>query len=196
MQRIGFYGGSFNPPTKAHIELAKKAIKECELNKIIFVPVGDQYKKEEMAKALHRYNMLKLVCEEEDNLEISDIEIKSKENYKAIDIFEILENEYKQSENFFLMGVDNFKDILRWKDSNRLISNFNYIILDRGIEETKKIIENNELLKKNERRFTIIKNEEFKNCSSTYIRKQLKDGKKPENLEDKIYTYIIKNNIY
>ena len=41
MSRIGFYGGSFNPPTKAHIELAKKVIKECNLDKVIFVPVGD-----------------------------------------------------------------------------------------------------------------------------------------------------------
>lgn len=196
MTRIGFYGGSFNPPTKAHIELAKKAIKECKLEKIIFVPVGDLYKKEGMANGLHRYNMLQLVCEKEDNLQVSDIEIKSNKEYKAIDIFRIIQKEYKESENFFLMGADNFKNLLSWKESNELVSNFNYIILDRDLEESEIIIENNEILKKNKKRFTIIKNEEFKECSSTNIRKQLENGEKPENLDDRIYNYIKENNIY
>lgn len=196
MTRIGFYGGSFNPPTKAHIELAKKAIKECELDKMIFVPVGDLYKKEGMAKGLHRYSMLQLVCEKEDNLQVSDIEIKSNKEYKAIDIFRIIQKEYKESENFFLMGADNFKNLLSWKESNELVSNFNYIILDRDLEEAEIIIANNEILKKNKKRFKIIKNEEFKECSSTNIRKQLENGEKPENLDDRVYDYIKENNIY
>lgn len=37
--RLGFFGGSFNPPTNAHIDLAKKALKECKLDKVIFVPI-------------------------------------------------------------------------------------------------------------------------------------------------------------
>lgn len=196
MTRIGFYGGSFNPPTKAHIGLAKKAIKECKLDKVIFVPVGDLYKKEGMAKGIDRYNMLKLACEEESNLQVSDIEIKSNKEYKAIDIFKIIQKEYKESENFFLMGADNFKKILSWKDSNKLVRDFNYIILDRGLEEAKSIIENYDFLKKNERRFRIIENQEFKECSSTHIRKQLKHGEEPKDLNDKVYNYIKKNNIY
>lgn len=37
--KIGFFGGSFNPPTKAHINLAKKALNICKLDKVIFVPM-------------------------------------------------------------------------------------------------------------------------------------------------------------
>ena len=61
MSKIGFYGGSFNPPTKAHIELAKKVIKECSLDKVIFVPVGDLYEKEGMAKAIHPNDFITLI---------------------------------------------------------------------------------------------------------------------------------------
>ncbi len=60
--RIGFFGGCFNPPTNAHINLAKKALKECNLDKVIFVPVGDFYDKKELELAKHRYNMLEIAC--------------------------------------------------------------------------------------------------------------------------------------
>ena len=36
--KIGFFGGCFNPPTIAHIELAKKAIEIAGLDKLIFIP--------------------------------------------------------------------------------------------------------------------------------------------------------------
>ena len=73
--KIGFFGGCFNPPTIAHIELAKKALAECNLDKVIFVPIGDFYKKKELAPARDRYNMLKIACEDIDRIEVSDIEL-------------------------------------------------------------------------------------------------------------------------
>ena len=60
MKKVGFFGGCFNPPTNIHMELANKLIKEGKLDKVIFVPVNDYYNKENLEKAKHRYNMLKL----------------------------------------------------------------------------------------------------------------------------------------
>lgn len=60
--KIGFFGGCFNPPTNAHINLAKKALKECNLDKVIFVPIGNFYEKKELISGEHRYNMLKVAC--------------------------------------------------------------------------------------------------------------------------------------
>ena len=94
------------------------------------------------------------------------------------------------------MGADNLQKLPFWHESNKLVSDYNYIILDRGLTKTKDIIENNELLKKNEKRFTIISNIEFYDCSSTTIREQIKKGENPENLDDGVYSYIRENNIY
>ncbi len=196
MARTGFYGGCFNPPTKAHIELAKKALEECNLDRIIFVPVGDSYQKQGMVKGIHRYNMLQIACEDENNLQVSDFEIKSNKYYKAIDVFEILEEQYKSDEKFYLMGADNLKKISTWKESDKLVNNFNYIILDRESIGARMIIENDELLKNNKERFWIIDNYEYNNCSATDIRKEMKNGKQPKNISSKVYDYIRKNNIY
>ena len=60
MKKIGFFGGCFNPPTNMHIKIANDLIKEGKLDKVIFIPMNDFYKKEELIEAKHRFNMLKL----------------------------------------------------------------------------------------------------------------------------------------
>ena len=196
MAKIGFYGGTFNPPTKAHIELAKKTVNECELDKVIFVPVNDLYKKEEMAKSIDRLNMLKIICNEEEKLEVSDIEMKKESDYKAIDIFRIIEKQYKKDENYFIMGTDNLIKLPEWKDSKSLASDFKYIILDRGDIKAEEVIENNILLKEHKENFKIIKNIRYRNYSSTYIRNKIKKGEIPLNINRAVYNYIKENKIY
>lgn len=196
MKKIGFYGGCFNPPTKAHIEMAKKAIKECDLDEVVFVPVGDSYKKQELAQGIDRYNMLKIACEGNEKLKVSDIEIRSSHKYNAIDIFEIISNKYKDDNRFFLMGVDNLSKMSEWKESKKLIENYNYIIFERNNIDANLIIENNEMLENNKENFEIIKNNDYKEISSTNIRESIKIGKKPEDINEKVYKYIIDNKIY
>ena len=48
MQKIGFFGGSFNPPTYAHLEVAKTALRQLNLDKVFFVPVGNLYNKPDL----------------------------------------------------------------------------------------------------------------------------------------------------
>ena len=45
MKKYGFFGGSFNPVTKAHVDLALEIVKMFNMDKVIFVPVGDNYNK-------------------------------------------------------------------------------------------------------------------------------------------------------
>ena len=90
MGKIGFFGGCFNPPTNIHIKIAIKLIKEGKIDKVIFVPMNDFYKKEDLVQANHRYNMLKLATKDYDNLEVDDIEIKENRNLRAVDAFEII----------------------------------------------------------------------------------------------------------
>ena len=48
MKRMGFFGGSFNPPTYAHINIAKASIEKLGLDKFFFVPVGNLYNKPDL----------------------------------------------------------------------------------------------------------------------------------------------------
>lgn len=129
MKRFGFFGGCFNPPTIAHIELIEQTIKDKNLDMVYFVPMGDLYKKENLIPAFHRVNMLKIAMKEK--MEILNISIDSKKDLKAIDTFRIIEKKFNQSDNYFIMGSDNFENIKFWKDSEELLRNYKYIVLNR-----------------------------------------------------------------
>ncbi|MCI9365316.1 MAG: nicotinate (nicotinamide) nucleotide adenylyltransferase [Clostridia bacterium] len=196
--KIGFFGGSFNPPTNAHINLAKRALKECKLDKVIFVPIGDFYPKEGLASGKDRYNMLKLACKMFDNIEVSDIEINLKEQIYAIDAFSLIEETYPNIERFFIVGADNFEKIVEWKKAEEIIEKYNYIVLERKNIDIEKHIEENKILKRNKDKIQIISNEEYRGYSSTKFRNLLSSKKIEDQdiIPKEVLEYIIKNELY
>lgn len=188
--RIGFFGGSFNPPTKAHISLAKKALEVCKLDKVVFVPMGDSYEKEGLAKAKDRYNMLKIVCDKEMGLEVSDLELETKERMYAIDAFRLIEKMYPDNEKYYIIGADNFINLLNWKESRELIKKYKYIVLEREEIDIKTYIEEN--FKEHMKDIWIIKNEEHKKCSSSLYR----NGLSKDMVEKDVLDYIEENKLF
>lgn len=166
MKKLGFFGGCFNPPTIAHIELVEKVIKEHNLEKVYFVPMGDLYKKENLIPAFHRINMLKIAMK--DNMDILTISVDSKKELQAIDTFKIIEKKFKDSENYFIMGSDNYEKIGTWKNSEELLKNYEYIILKRE-----------------------------SNISSSLAREKIKNGNSAEEFIYKdVEEYILENKLY
>lgn len=134
LKKIGFFGGCFNPPTNIHINLANKLITEGKLDTVFFVPVGDYYKKPELALAKHRFNMLKLACKDKPNLYVEDILLKCTKNMYASDAFEIINNKYNMDELYFIMGSDNFEKMPTWNNYNLIKDKYRFIVLDRNDE--------------------------------------------------------------
>ena len=171
MSRLGFFGGSFNPITIAHINLVLEAMEQNKLDKVYFVTMNDKYPKKGLLPIEHRKEMINLVISDNPN-KFDMFLLDNKKEYKAIDSFEIIDNEFKNDERFFIMGSDNYENIKYWKDYEKL-QKYNFIVLDR---------ENN--LK-------------TKDISSSLVRTYIKDKKNISNLvSDKIEKYIENNNLY
>lgn len=175
MERIGFFGGCFNPPTNIHINIANNLIKQGKLDKVIFVPVNDYYKKQGLVEAKHRYNMLKLATKQYDNLEACDIEIKQNRQLFAVDAFEIIASspylgKMCKGDISFIMGSDNYNKMPTWKDYEKIKDKYNYIIIERNKKE----------------------------ISSSGIREMIKNGDKTviQYLQKDVYEYIIDNKLY
>jgi len=188
--KIGFFGGCFNPPTIAHIALANKVLIETNLDKVIFVPVGDFYKKKELTSAKERYNMLKLVCDDLKNIEVSDIELDIKETLYAIDAFKLIEEKYRNDEIYFIMGADNFINLTKWKAGKELIEKYKYIVLERDNIDIEEYVTNN--LKEYKNKIKIVKNEEYGDFSSSMFRENNDFSIVPNN----VLKYIKENNLY
>lgn len=189
MEKYGFFGGSFNPPTYAHLEIAKRALKEVGLNKVFFVPVGNYYNKPELEDEKARFYMLNLMCKGESNIEVEDIELNIKKRMTAIDAFKKIDNKYKKTENYFIMGADNFVKTPGWNDSMNLLKNYNIIVFNRGKLN----------IKSEEENIRILKIEKYKDCRSGIIRELAKKGeyeKMKSYTKNDIVNYIKENGVY
>ena len=202
MKRMGFFGGSFNPPTYAHINIAKASIEKLGLDKFFFVPVGNLYNKPDLIDEVYRYDMLKIACKNENNIFVEDIELKKSRNLSAIEVFEMIENKYKKDNDiaiFFVMGADNFIKLPNWKNAKELITKYQYIIFERNNANLRSQIEENELLNKNKFNFHILKLEDYSQISSGNIRTLIKNNdyeKCKEFTKPEIIEYIKMNKLY
>ena len=199
MKKYAFFGGSFNPPTIAHKTLAIKAAEKLNLDKVFFVPVGDGYKKDGLIDEKHRFKMLQLICNSNEKLDVCDIEINKNYNFKAIDVFKLIDDIYKEDEKYFIMGADNFVNILNWKNATELVSNYKFILLNRNEINLKETIKENETLNKNRLNFYYMDNMNVIKISSTCIRNAIKDEKVHDvkGMVDKnVLEYINEYNLY
>lgn len=188
-EKVGFFGGCFNPPSNIHIGLAKELVKNKILDKVIFVPVGNYYKKQSLVEAKHRYNMLKLAYKECDYLEVEDIAVKSDKNLYAVDTFNLIYDKYtsKNIDIYFIMGSDNFKKMVNWKAYDEIINKYKYVVIERPnyIEKAKT---------DNVVYYELWQKEDF---SSTRIRHLLeKSEDTSEYLNSEVIKYIEKNKLY
>lgn len=178
MKKLGFFGGSFNPPTYAHINIAKMSAEKFNLDEVFFVPVGNLYNKPSLIDEKYRYQMLQLVCNEK--IKVENIELGRKETLNTLQAFNLIEQKYKNEEIYYIMGADNFEKLPNWKDSKKLIENYKYIIFERNGSNIKNIVEKNELLCQNKNNFNFLTTEKYSNVSSGIIRELIKAGKYKE----------------
>lgn len=197
--KIGFFGGSFNPPTYAHLEIARISIQEQNLDRVYFVPVGNSYKKPELIDENYRYEMLQIMSKNFNNIDVENIELNKNESISAIQAFEMIEKKYEGTEIYFIMGADNFIKMPTWKNAEELITKYNYIVFNRHSLNLENFIKENGMLYKNKEKYKIIQLKENKDTNSSIIRKLINEGKYQEAdkyTSKEVIEYIVKNNLY
>ena len=200
--KISFFGGSFNPPTYAHLNIAVDSLRQLNVDKLFFVPVGNTYKKPYLIDEKYRYEMLEIMCNNEKNISVENIEMNQKNNISTIKAFEMIESKYKKIyeniEIYYVMGADNFIKLPNWYNAEKLMQR-QYIIFKRNDINLEKIIKENKLLKNYSKNFKILELNENKEYHSGIIR----DLVKKQNFEEaekytkpEIIEYIKKKKIY
>ncbi len=194
---IGVFGGSFNPPLNSHLILAKEVLKsKLNIDKVIFVPVSTKYNKQNLADNIHRYNMLKMLCKDNPKLEVSKIELESTRQLYTIETLNLLQEKYKDSTIYFILGTDNLKELSTWKDPEQILGKYKVIVLGRNEDIVKDIIENDELLNRYKSSFINLNNERIR-LSSTYVRNEIELKKDiSKYVSEDIKKYIEDNNLY
>lgn len=115
-EKIGIFGGSFDPIHCGHINIAQSAYEEFNLNEVWFIPAGHSPNKDEnrMTPADIRAKMVSLAIEEYPWFRLCDIEIKSKETSYTYLTLTKLKDLYPDKKLFFIMGADSLDYFERW----------------------------------------------------------------------------------
>lgn len=194
-KQIAMYGGCFNPPLNSHFSLAQQLINEYEnIEKIVFVPVNSKYQKADLISNEHRYQMLKLVCDKNEKMDVSRIEIDSDRPLYTIETLKKFQNIYPDYEIAFIIGSDNLKELHNWEKADELTNDFKIYVLERDKDDVTEIIKS---LNKNKQSFIKAKNNIISNLSSSFVREKLKKGMSIRYLTpDEVVDYILANNLY
>ncbi len=122
MTRTLLYGGSFDPPHIAHVQLPHAAMMSLGFNRVLYIPSSQSpMKGEPHTSDAHRLAMLTLALTDCDWAEISTIELERGGTSYTIDTIESLLN--NEDELRVLIGADQwtqFKQWKRWEDILRL----------------------------------------------------------------------------
>lgn len=174
---IAVFGGSFNPPTIAHISLAKQVLAKMDnLEKVILVPVSTRYNKNGLASDEIRFNMLEQICAKEPGLEVSRLELDSDKQLYTIETLRKIKQQNPNKQIYFVLGTDNLKELETWHKVYELLSGFNFIVLKRDEDIVSDIIDKSTILKKYKSSFFELKGIDTVDLSSSYVRKRIQDG--------------------
>ena len=169
--RIGIFGGAFNPPHIGHVQAAKTAVLQNEIELLLVIPTGTPPHKELPPGTPNpeaRLAMTKNAFNSSNKIKVSDIEIFSNERNYTIDTISKIKHKYPGSEILLLVGTDMFDMLSTWKDSENLLRTVTPVLLPRDVIK----------------------------ISSSDIRKMLPLREGNEFLTDTNYSYIIKHRIY
>ncbi len=105
------------------------------------MPTGiPPHKKDDVAPAEYRYEMLLLSIDGLENFYVSRMEIDSNRVNYTIDTIKELKKEYKNDEMFFVVGTDAFFYLELWKDYKQLIDMVSFILMRRPEYNVSRII--------------------------------------------------------
>ena len=196
--RIVIFGGTFNPPTRAHLDIATEALYYLDAEKVLFVPVSDLYKKDDVEISYHRVNMLNLAIGNFRRLEIDFTEVDAVKLTYTYETVEKIKSQYQDKELFLLIGADNLEDFKNWKNQRSIMENCSLLVVNRNNSSIDEIIESNEILTEFKDKVIEAPIEE-NGISSTEVRNKIASGELEglENLVDKeVIEYIVENKLY
>lgn len=133
--RIGFFGGTFDPPHRAHLSLACAAADAFALERVLLAPTGVQPLKRHApgASFQDRLAMTRLLCADDARLEASDIDAPHADGSPnfTVDALSGLQQKSPEASLFVLTGADSFLTLPHWREPARLLEMAEWIVVSR-----------------------------------------------------------------
>tara|TARA_B100001121_G_C18553304_1_gene556623 strand:- start:82 stop:735 length:654 start_codon:yes stop_codon:yes gene_type:complete len=205
-EKIGLFGGGFDPVHRAHIKIAKLAADQLGLISVRWIPAGNPAHKEITTPAEHRLNMLKIALKnlKDKRMVIDQRELSANLSFPSYtcETVKSLRIDYPQKNFFWILGEDQLLKFQDWKNWKWLLTNLNLVLCQRpeyGDMNKKNLNSLNKMIKTLEAYGGKIVSLDIvpDRVSSSHVRKLLSKRKNPLDLLDcGVCEYAKKNNLY
>ncbi len=202
--RIGIYGGTFDPIHRGHMAAAKAAAQRLALDRLLLIPAGVPPHKalsNASAEGMHRLEMTRLAADRLDlsiPVDVLDIELRREGKSYTCETLRTLHEQFPGDELWLLMGTDMFLTLHQWRCPEEILSLARICAFGRSTEDVKELFPKQKQYLEETYGATVVAMELNPpvEVSSTEIRAALSEGKRPVELDESIYGYILRFGLY
>ena len=122
MERVGIFGGTFDPPHRAHLAVAMTAVEQLQLNRLLWIPAALSPLKEDErpAEAPHRVAMTRMMVAQNPRFELDTGEIDAGGISWTVNTLERIRDEHPDWRLWLIIGQDQFEALPLWREPERL----------------------------------------------------------------------------
>ncbi len=133
LQSIAVFGGSFDPVHNGHVMIARSALAELELDRLIVMPAAQSPFKPDQAlvPAAARMEMLRAAFSGEPEIEISSWELDRGGVSYSIETLRALAAEHPEAQLFYLIGADHVATLPQWREADALAAAATFVVVPR-----------------------------------------------------------------
>jgi nicotinate-nucleotide adenylyltransferase len=195
--RVGILGGAFNPPHTGHLVCAQEALIQLELDKVVFVPVGQAPHRELPGDpgAEERLEMAELATADDERFEVSRVELDREGPSYTSDTLRGLREASPDDELFLILGGDQASTLATWHEPEEVLALATVAVVER-ISWSRQAIGIKLGRLQGERGIRYLEMPIIQ-ISSSSIRRRAAEGKPIRYLvPDKVAAYIESNGLY
>ena len=133
MQRIGIFGGSFDPVHLGHLLVAQAAFEELGLERLFFVPAAQSPFKQSTAPTPGevRAQMLRLALAGKTWCEVDGQELRRAGVSYFVDTLRDYAARFPGAALFCLIGADNVPTLPQWREAGELARLAEFVVIPR-----------------------------------------------------------------
>ena len=193
MERIGIYGGTFNPPHIGHIQAAKQAVTALGLTKLLVIPDRIAPHKQIPSGSPtpeQRLEMVRIAFRDCPEIEVSDMELKRSGVSYSYETVLALKEQYPHAQLVLLMGTDMFLSFHTWRNPDIILENAALGVFYRGERGEAAAIEEKKAQMEQQGNTVYLVKNDVVNISSTQMRRLLAFRCAGEFLPEGVLDYI------
>ncbi len=123
MKRIGILGGTFNPPHLGHLAVARHALKELRLDRVLLMParIPPHKPHADDPGPGHRLRMCRLAVDRADGLSVCAQEVERTGPSYTVDTLQAIHATHPEARLTFILGADTAGTLPEWREPATLL---------------------------------------------------------------------------